>query len=171
MKSLVLLCQIQLVSVVFFWSNERTFNKQTIYFYVILSLFFGSYKIEKDIDEYIYIYIILHTRAKRRFLGLWNCSQFLSLANSCIFFLRRSRVTLSSAGGPVIFLLLSNKDNVCAREGVTAKLETKTSLCKNFVGIIKRAKKGCFGRNRGFLGCTCSFWATDTTAMHCTFLL
>lgn len=55
-----------------------------------------------------------NTRAKSRFLGLWNCSQFLSFANSVIFFFRSSRVTLSSpSGAPVISVIsfLKNKQN------------------------------------------------------------
>lgn len=43
------------------------------------------------------------TRAKSKFLGLWNWSQFLSLENSAIFVLSRSRVTLSASENPVIF--------------------------------------------------------------------
>lgn len=57
------------------------------------------------------------TRARRRFLGLWNFSQSLSFAKSSIFLLRRSRVTLSCSAmpclAPVIFRRKSQKNRMC----------------------------------------------------------
>ena len=46
------------------------------------------------------------TRAKRRFLGLWNWSQSLSLAKSAIFLLSSSRVTPSSSSPSLSVTLL-----------------------------------------------------------------
>lgn len=40
---------------------------------------------------------MVNTRAKSRFLGLWNWSQSLSLANSAILFFSSSRVTPSAS--------------------------------------------------------------------------
>lgn len=123
---------------------------------------------------------ILHTRAKRRFLGLWNCSQFLSLANSAIFFLRRSRVTLSASRGPVISLL-SNKEKwqrqYYKKRPKTHRFQSERQLALKSPNQPKTTRQvcaqislgrdlehwrererlpiktnGCFGWNRGVLG-------------------
>ena len=137
--------------------SERNKNtrQQTIHFYVTLPLFWiiqNKRLIRKQRGREDCVY--LHTRAKRRFLGLWNCSQSLSLANSTIFFLRRSRVTLSASSGPVISLL-SNKEKwlYYKKRTKTHRLDSerqlalispdqpRTSLCSNFLGKGKRERE------------------------------